>query len=119
MLRMSRVASKMHRALILLSISGLLAYAMAASVPVAPFSFGSSGADAAKWDKLMKYKLWALGSGANTPAITFESDVHITDTVGFVGSPKGGLQFINDQHSLGGPLLLPETSRMQMEVIRL
>ena len=48
MLRMSRVASKMHRALILLSISGLLAYAMAASVPVAPFSFGSSGADAAK-----------------------------------------------------------------------
>ena len=78
---------------------------MAASVPVAPFSFGSSGADAAKWDKLMKYKLWALGSGANTPAITFESDVHITDTVGFVGSPKGGLQFINDQHSLGGPLL--------------
>lgn len=79
--------------------------ALAASVPVAPFSFGSSGADAAKWDKLMKYKLWALGSGANTPAITFESDVHITDTVGFVGSPKGGLQFINDQHSLGGPLL--------------
>ena len=78
---------------------------MAASVPVAPFSFGSSGADAAKWDKLMKYKLWALGSGATTPAITFESDVHITDTVGFVGSPKGGLQFINDQHSLGGPLL--------------
>lgn len=78
---------------------------MAASVPVAPFSFGSSGADAAKWDKLMKYKLWAEGSGRNTPAITFESDVHITDTVGFVGSPKGGLQFINDQHSLGGPLL--------------
>jgi hypothetical protein len=78
---------------------------MAASVPVAPFSFGSSGADAARWDKLMKYKLWAEGSGRNTPAITFESDVHITDTVGFVGSPKGGLQFINDQHSLGGPLL--------------
>lgn len=95
----------MHRALILLSISGLLAYAAAASALVAPFSFGDTATDAAKWDQLMKYKLWAEGSGKNTPAITFESDVHITDTVGFVGSPKGGLQFINDQHSLGGPLL--------------
>ena len=98
MLKMSRIASKMHRALILLSISGLLAYAAAASALVAPFSFGDTATDAAKWDQLMKYKLWAEG-GSNGAAIFLYGDVHITDTVGYVGSPRGSLELTNIQAS--------------------
>ena len=84
---------------LLLAVSSI---ALAANVPVAPFSFG--GDDSLKWNRLMKYKLWAEGSlGGN--AITFESNVHVTDSVGYVGSPKGGLKFNNDKHELGGPIL--------------
>lgn len=101
---MSRIASKMHRALILLSISGLLAYAAAASALVAPFSFGDTATDAAKWDQLMKYKLWAEG-GSNGAAIFLYGNVHITDTVGYVGSPSGSLELTNMDHDLGGPIL--------------
>ena len=74
--------------------------ALAASVPVAPLTFGgSSTSDSAKWEQLMKYKLWAYGN------IHMYDDVHITDTVGFIGSAKGNLNYTNDNHELGGPLL--------------
>lgn len=80
--------------------------ALAANVPVAPFSFGGTTAtDSVKWDQLMKYKLWALGSDANSAAIFLYGKVYITDTVGYVGSPKGGLEFTNQFHELGGPIL--------------
>ena len=71
--------------------------ALAANVPVAPFSF--DGDDSTKWDQLMKYKLWAYGN------ITMLDDVHITDTVGYIGSATGNLKFQNNGHELGGPLL--------------
>lgn len=79
--------------------------ALAASVPVAPFSFGGNTAtDSVKWDQLMKYKLWAEG-GSNGAAIFLYGDVHITDTVGYVGSPRGSLELTNIDHDLGGPIL--------------
>lgn len=71
--------------------------ALAANVPVAPFTF--DGNDSTKWDQLMKYKLWAYGN------ITMLDDVHITDTVGYIGSATGNLKFQNNGHELGGPLL--------------
>lgn len=80
--------------------------ALAANVPVAPFSFGgTTAADSAKWDQLMKYKLWAEGNSASEAAIFLYGNVYITDTVGYVGSPKGGLEFTNQYHELGGPIL--------------
>ncbi len=80
--------------------------ALAANVPVAPFSFGGNTAtDSVKWDQLMKYKLWAEGNSASEAAIFLYGSVHLTDTVGYVGSPKGALQFTNQFHELGGPIL--------------
>jgi hypothetical protein len=81
-------------------------FATVAAVPVAPFMFGSSPAstDSAKWDQLMKYKLWAEGN-TNETAIFLYGNVHITDTVGYVGSPKGSLELTNVDHDLGGPIL--------------
>lgn len=80
--------------------------ALAANVPVAPFSFGGNTAtDSVKWDQLMKYKLWAEGNSATEAAIFLYGNVHLTDTVGYVGSPKGALQFTNQFHELGGPIL--------------
>ena len=91
------------------SLTMLLAassFATVAAAPVAPFMFGSSPAstDSAKWDKLMKYKLWAEGT-TGTTAVFFQNNVHITDTVGYVGSPNGNLEFENNDHELGGPIL--------------
>ena len=81
----------------LLAASSIAAFA---AVPVAPLTFGgSSTSDSAKWEQLMKYKLWAYGN------IHMLDDVHITDTVGFIGSAKGNLNYTNDNHELGGPLL--------------
>ena len=78
-------------------------FALAADVPVAPFMFGNSS-DLNKWNRLMKYKLWATGSEGHD-AITLETAVKITDTVGYIGSAKGNLRLLNNQHKLGGPIL--------------
>ena len=81
----------------LLAASSIAAFA---AVPVAPLTFGgNSTSDSAKWEQLMKYKLWAYGN------IHMYDDVHITDTVGFIGSAKGNLNYTNNNHELGGPLL--------------
>ena len=54
-----------------------------------------------KWNRLMKYKLFAAG----TRGIELMQNVSITDSIGYVGSALGGLKMQNDHHNLGGPIL--------------
>lgn len=74
------------------------------SVPVVPFSFGNTATDSANWAQLMKYKLWATGESGKD-AIVLYDDVHITDTVGYIGSAYGNMLLKNNNHALGGPIL--------------
>ena len=96
-------SKRLARSLTLLLAASV--FALAADVPVAPFSFGGTTAtDSVKWDQLMKYKLWATKSSGGD-AIIMETNVKITDTVGYIGSAKGNLKFNNNFHKLGGPVL--------------
>ena len=86
----------------------LLAANLAVASEISPFYFEyiSKTDDAkqeAEWQKLIKYKLW--GTGVNGEGVVFSnSEVFITDSIGYSGSATGGLSFTNDLHSLGGPL---------------
>ena len=81
-------------------------FAVASEISPFYFSYIDKSDDAkqeAEWQKLIKYKLW--GTGVNGEGVVFSnSEVHITDSVGYSGSATGGLSFANNFHSLGGPL---------------
>ena len=74
---------------------------------ISPFVFDKAGSDdaaqEAEWQKLMKYKLWGTGVGGEGVVFS-NSEVFITDSVGYSGSATGGLSFANNLHSLGGPI---------------
>lgn len=73
---------------------------------ISPLTFGGDAkSDSTKWAQLKKYKLWATGESGN-PAITIEGNGYIHDSIGYTGSAKGDLNFINDHHYLGGPILI-------------
>ncbi|MCQ2060692.1 MAG: cadherin domain-containing protein [Fibrobacter sp.] len=77
------------------------------SVDVYPLTFGSSYDTTTQlnmWNRLMKYKLFATGTEGGY-GITIMGNVSITDSVGYIGSAKGGLSESNQTHSLGGPML--------------
>ena len=62
-----------------------------------------------KWNRLMKYKLFATGI-ENSTGITFNGQsIYITDSVGYVGSAKGNFTMVNTNHSIGGPVLFGGT----------
>ena len=58
-----------------------------------------------KWKRLMKYKLFA--TGVSSEGINFVGqNIHITDSVGYVGSATGNFKMGgNSNHSIGGPLM--------------
>lgn len=80
---------------------GVVATTMAAKI--SPLTFGNDATDDATWKRLVQYKLWATGP----QGILIRSNAHIPDSTGFVGSAKGGLEYENTKHSLGGPLIFP------------
>ena len=98
-----RVVEKMKNlkclAILLVGLVPTFAFAKAS---VAPFQF-SSGAtlqdNQARWDSLMKYKIWG------TDSIAIYDNVHIPDSIGYTGT-KGKLRFENPAHTLGGPILV-------------
>ncbi|MBR4785660.1 MAG: cadherin domain-containing protein [Fibrobacter sp.] len=53
----------------------------------------------ARWDSLMKYKIWG------TDSINIFKNVNISDTIGYNGT-KGRLYLLNDEHVLGGPTIV-------------
>ena len=98
-----RVVEKMKNlkclAILLVGLVPTFAFAKAS---VAPFQF-SSGAtlqdNQARWDSLMKYKIWG------TDSVAIYDNVHIPDSIGYTGT-KGKLRFENPAHTLGGPILV-------------
>ena len=98
-----RVVEKMKNlkclAILLVGLVPTFAFAKAS---VAPFQF-SSGAtlqdNQARWDSLMKYKIWG------TDSVAIYDNVHIADSIGYTGT-KGKLRFENPAHTLGGPILV-------------
>lgn len=97
------------------------AFAEGLPLEVLPFSFSKVGSDSASqtdmWNDLMKYKLWGTGlyegdgiAGSDGKSagdgIVFDgSEVHITDSSGYVGSATGDFRMVNNFHSIGGPLV--------------
>lgn len=77
------------------------AFASAFSANISPLTFGNDATDDAKWQRLVKYKLWATGS----EGIFIAERFRVPDTMGYVGSAKGGLTYRNEQHVIGGPLI--------------
>lgn len=76
---------------------------------ITPFYFGASP-DALTdkeqddtWQRLIKYKLWGTGIGADG-VVFANQDVEITDSIGHSGSATGGFRLENDKHRIGGPL---------------
>ncbi len=80
------------------------AFASAFSANISPLTFGNDATDDAKWQRLVKYKLWATGS-VGQDAISFETNAKIEDSKGYTGSAKGNFRLYNDQHRIGGPIL--------------
>lgn len=80
------------------------AFASAFSANISPLTFGNDATDNAKWQRLVKYKLWATGS-VGQDAISFETNAKIEDSKGYTGSAKGNFRLYNDQHRIGGPIL--------------
>lgn len=97
----------MKRLVFLFSIVFLAASSFA--VDVRPFAFTyTDSAQQNQWEALMKYKIWGTGPKTSSdPSYGFylnNSDIHLTDESGYVGSAYGDLQFDNGNHSVGGPL---------------
>ena len=72
------------------------------------FSFseaGSSDAQAQYWNDLMRYKVFAHQN------IEMKSIVRMSDTVGFVGTATGDWIMDNNQHRIGGPILIANDIR--------
>lgn len=55
------------------------AFASAFSANISPLTFGNDATDNAKWQRLVKYKLWATGS-VGQDAISFETNAKIEDS---------------------------------------
>ncbi len=78
------------------------------SVDVYPFTFGSmdTTTQLKMWNRLMKYKLFATGVTGGNGISFVGQNIHITDSVGYVGSAKGNFKMGgNSNHSIGGPLM--------------
>lgn len=81
---------------------GLLPTFAFAKAKVEPLQFAGASTheqNQARWDSLMKYKVWG------TDYIVFLDNVHISDSVGYTGT-KGNLTLSNPSHTLGGPILV-------------
>ena len=76
---------------------------------VYPLTFGAgidNDAQLEMWNRLMKYKLFATSSDGSNGLIFAGGNIHITDSVGYVGSALGGFKMGgNTNHSIGGPLM--------------
>ena len=97
-----RVVEKMKNlkclAILLVGLVPTFAFAKAS---VAPLQFTGVPADQqqARWDSLMKYKVWG------TDSINIFQNVNLSDTIGYNGT-KGRLYLLNNRHVLGGPTLV-------------
>lgn len=81
---------------------GLIPTFAFAKAKVEPLQFAGASTheqNQARWDSLMKYKVWG------TDYIVFLDNVHISDSVGYTGT-KGNLTLSNPSHTLGGPILV-------------
>lgn len=100
---------------LLLACSAVAAFASSYDDVVYPLMFSGytkndTTAQMEKWNKLIKYKLFATGDESIAQSegfgVVFKGQsIFITDSIGYTGSPRGNLVFKNTFHVLGGPIL--------------
>ena len=98
-----RVVEKMNKLKCLAVLCvGLIPTFAFAKAKVEPLQFAGASTheqNQARWDSLMKYKIWG------TDSINIFKNVNISDTIGYNGT-KGRLYLLNDEHVLGGPTIV-------------
>ena len=98
-----RVVEKMKKlkclAVLLVGLIPTFAFAKAKVEPLQFAGASTHEQNQARWDSLMKYKIWG------TDSINIFKNVNISDEVGYNGT-KGRLYLLNDEHVLGGPTLV-------------
>ena len=98
-----RVVEKMKNlkclAILLVGLVPTFAFAKAKVEPLQFAGASTHDQNQARWDSLMKYKIWG------TDSIAIYDKVHIPDSIGYTGT-KGKLRFENPAHTLGGPILV-------------
>lgn len=87
----------------------LLACSAVAASSIEPFVFRDSSGSAfpdqdAEWQRLIKYKLWGTGTLDGVGVWFSNNKVSVQDSSGYSGSAVGDLVFVNNEHSIGGPL---------------
>ena len=98
-----RVVEKMKKlkclAVLLVGLIPTFAFAKAKVEPLQFAGASTHEQNQARWDSLMKYKIWG------TDSINIFKNVNISDTIGYNGT-KGRLYLLNDEHVLGGPTIV-------------
>ena len=86
-------------AVLLVGLIPTFAFAKAKVEPLQFTGVTSHDVNQARWDSLMKYKIWG------TDSINIFQNVKIPDSIGYNGT-KGRLYLLNNGHVLGGPTLV-------------
>ena len=86
-------------AVLLVGLIPTFAFAKAKVEPLQFTGATSHDVNQARWDSLMKYKIWG------TDSINIFQNVKIPDSIGYNGT-KGRLYLLNNGHVLGGPTLV-------------